>query len=382
MAAELSLAVVLLSGAGLLVKSFWRMNDHPPEFHPESILVMKIPLSGPGYPDLRARLSFVNEIIRRVEPVPGVQAVGVTPNYPIRTGLVARGGRQLPPGQLLPPTSLNATSAGYTRAMGLRLVSGRWINDAETAPVVVINESLARREFGNEDPIGKALLVQAIWDGRTPQFSPVVGVVADLKDTTLDADAEPQLYMPFAHVPIGSGITLVVRSASDPLTAAPTIRKLVADIDKTQSVYDVKTMEAALAESVSPRRFLVLLLGTFAAAALLLVMIGIYGVVAYSVSERTREIGVRLALGAQRGQVVAMVVRQGMVLAVVGIVVGLAAAASLSRLMVSLLYEVEPSDPQTFAVVVAVLIVTAVLACCGPATRAAFLDPLVALRQE
>jgi putative ABC transport system permease protein len=249
-------------------------------------------------------------------------------------------------------------------------------------PVVVINESLARREFGDKDPIGKALLVQAIWDGRTPQFSPIVGVVADLKDAKLDADAEPQLYMPFAHVPIGSGITLVVRCGNDPLPAAPTIRKLVAHIDKTQSVYDVKTLEAALAESVAPRRFMVLLLGTFAAAALLLVMIGIYGVVAYSVSERTREIGVRLALGAKRGEVVRMVVREGIQLALVGIVIGLAAAVSLTRLMVSLLYNVEPSDPQTFAVVVTVLIVTVLVACWGPATKAALLDPLVALRQE
>jgi putative ABC transport system permease protein len=379
-AAELSLSVVLLCGAGLLVKSLWNMNRHPPGFHPESILVMKV--SGPGYPNLRARVSYVDEVLRRLEGMPGVQAVGITPNYPIRTGLDARGGRQLPPGQSRPQTTLNATSSGYARAMGLRLVAGRWITDSEATPVVVINESLARREFGEENPIGKGLLVQAIWDGRTPMYSPIVGVVADLKDSKLDEDPEPQLYMPYAHVPIGSGITVVIRSAHDPRTAAPTIRRLIADIDKTQAVYDVRTLEEALAESVAPRRFMVILVGTFAAAALLVVLIGVYGVVSYSVEQRTREIGVRLALGARRGEVVRMVVLQGMQFALVGIVAGLASAVSLTRLMVSLLYEVEPGDPQTFAIVVALLLTTALVACCGPAARAATVDPIVALRQE
>jgi len=381
-AAELAICVVLLCGAGLLVKSLWNMNAHPPGFHPESILVMKVPLSGPRYPDLPARVSYLDEVLRRLEGVPGVQAIGITPSYPIRTGLDARGGRQLPPGQLRPQTTLNATTSGYARAMGLRLVAGRWITDSEATPVVVINESLARREFGEESPIGKSLLVQAIWDGRTPMYSPIVGVVADLKDSKLDEDPEPQLYMSYAQVPIGSGVAIVVRTASDPLMTAPTIRGLVADIDKTQAVHDVKTLEQALAESVAPRRFMLILVGTFAAAALLLVLIGIYGVVSYSVEQRTREIGVRLALGARRGTIVRMVVLQGMQFALVGIVAGLASAVGLTRLMASLLYEVEPGDPHIFAMVVTVSLTTALAACCGPAARAARLDPLLALRQE
>jgi putative ABC transport system permease protein len=248
---------------------------------------------------------------------------------------------------------------------------------------VVINEGLARREFGDEDPIGMSLSVQAIAPNPTvPFYVPVVGVVSDVKHSKLDTTAEPELYVPYAHVPIGSGIALVVRMPGDPLAIAPTVRKVMADLDRTQAVYDVQTLEDALTDSVAARRFIAFLLSTFAVAALLLAAIGIYGVIAYSVAQRTREIGLRMALGAQRHAVVGMVVRQGMQLALVGITIGLAAAVGLTRLMASLLYDLTPTDLPTFGAVAALLSMSAFVACWIPALQASFIDPNTSLRYE
>jgi putative ABC transport system permease protein len=382
-AAELAIAVVLLIGGGLMVKSFWRMSAHPPGFHPESILIMKVPLSGPQYSEAQPRHAYADELLRRVQPIPGVQAAGVMPHYPIHTGLDVKGRQWQPQAGIPIPTALNATSAGYARAMGLRVVRGRWLAESEPTAVVVVNESLARREFGDQDPVGMQLSVQAIAPNpKVPFYVPVVGVVSDVKHSKLDTPAEPEVYVPYVHVPIGSGIALVVRTAGDPLAIVPTIRRVMADLDPAQPAYDVQTLEDALAESVAPRRFNAFLLNAFALTALVLAVIGIYGVIAYSVAQRTREIGLRMALGAQRRDVVGTVVRQGMQLALAGIIVGLAAGAGLSRLMVSLLYDVEPVDPQIFGFVAALLAVAALVACSAPAARAACVDPLDALRHE
>jgi predicted permease len=380
-ASELALAVVLLTGGGLLLRSFWKMNAHPPEFRPDAILIMKVPLSGPAYAAPQARYAYIEMLLRRVEALPGVQAVGVTPHNALRTSLTLQRAprREGPP----PPTPLNATSAGYAQAMGLRVVRGRWITDAEPTPVVVINESLARREFGDQDPVGRLIFVQAVAaDPRVPSFAPIVGVVSDVKHSTLDKSPDPEVYLPYAQVPIGSGVALVVRGQGDPLGLSPAIRKIMNDIDRTQAVYDVKTLEDALTESVAPRRFSAFLLGLFAFTALLLAVTGIYNLVAYSVAQRTREIGVRMALGAQRSDVVRMVVRQGMLPAVVGIVIGLAGATALTRVMTSLLYEIAPIDLPTFVAVAALLSGASLVACCGPATLASFIDPKTALGSE
>jgi putative ABC transport system permease protein len=381
--AELAIAVVLLIGGGLMIKSFGRMNDHAPEFHPESILIMKVPLSGPQYAEAQPRHAYTDELIRRVQAIPGVQAVGVTPHYPIRTGLDVKGRQRQPQAGIPIPTALNATSAGYAKVMGLRLVRGRWINESEPRPVVVINESLARTEFGDQDPVGAYLSVQAIAPNpREPFYVPVVGVVSDVRHSKLDTVAEPEVYVPYVHVPIGSGIALVVRMPRDPVAIAPPIRKVMADLDRTQAVYDVQTLEDALADSVAPRRFTAFLLNTFALTALLLSVVGIYGVIAYSVAQRTREIGLRMALGAQRRDVVGMVVRQGMQLALVGITIGLAAAAGLTRLMTSLLYDLTPTDLPTFGGVAALLAMSAFVASCVPAIWSSFIDPNTALRSQ
>jgi len=271
---------------------------------------------------------------------------------------------------------LNATSAAFGNVMGLRLVSGRWITDREPAPVVVLNETLARRLFGRDDPAGRRLQI------APSTFATIVGVVADLRYSKLDESPEAELYRPYSHVPGFPRLTLVIRTTGDPLDAAPAIRRIVSDTDKTQPPYDVMTLEQALADTILPRRFNLFLLTMFAATALLLALIGIYGVIAYSVAQRTHEIGVRIALGAQRREVIRLVVGQGMRIAVVGLVIGLAAAAGLKRLMANVLYDVEPTDLKTFAAVAAVMIATALGACWVPARKAAVVDPVIALHAE
>jgi putative ABC transport system permease protein len=225
--------------------------------------------------------------------------------------------------------------------------------------------------------------VQAITPNPTvPFYVPIIGVVSDVKRSKLDAPAEPEVYVPYVHVPIGSGMAIVVRTPGDPVAMVPTIRRVMADLDPGQPIYDVQTLEEALADSVAPRRFTALVLNAFALTALVLAVVGIYGVMAYSVAQRAREIGLRMALGAQRRGVVGMVVRQGMQVALVGITIGVAAAAGLSRLMTTLLYDVEPTDPQTFGFVAALLAMAAFVACAAPAARATRVDPFTALRCE
>ena len=369
---ELAFAVVLLAGAGLMVKSFLRMYAHPLGFEPENILVLKLELSGPQYFGAGPRQkAYVDEALRRVRPVPGVRSATV----------IGRGESPLewenmprldPAGGEPPLTTINATSAEFSDVMGTRLVKGRWFRDGEQA--MVINESLVRRDFQNEDPIGK----------RIEGIGPVVGILSDLKYIKLDQSAEPEVYLPFS--PNGRGdllrTSLVVRTAVNPMRIAPTLRKLITEIDKTQPAFEIQTLAQVLTASIAPRWFNLFLLGTFAAAALLLALIGIYGVTAYSVAQRTHEIGIRITLGGRPREVVGMMVRQGMVVALVGLLAGLLAAFGLTRFMTSILYDVEPTDTTTFAITALALCATALLACWLPARKAALVDPNVALRYE
>jgi ABC-type antimicrobial peptide transport system permease subunit len=252
------------------------------------------------------------------------------------------------------------------------------MTDREPTPVFVINETLARQAFPGTDPIGKRIRLPFF---SAVGFAPVVGVVADLRYSKLGAAIEPELFIDYPHTGIG-GATLAIRTSDDPMSLAPVLRTLLSDIDRTQALFDVKPLDVALAESIAPRRLNLLLLGTFALSALLLAIVGMYGVVAYVVAQRTREIGVRIALGAARGQVAAMIVRQGMALALGGIGIGLVVAVASTWIMTTLLYEVTPTDPATFAAAVATVSVTALVACSGPAVRASRVDPLVAFRCE
>jgi putative ABC transport system permease protein len=371
-AAELALAIVLLSGAGLMLKSFWRLHAHPPGFHPENILTVS--LSGP--PFRSTRQADLRELLVQLESTPGVQSAGIA----VVSGIAFGAAPALRPGQVSRYTT-NAISEAYPRVMGMRLIRGRWITDTEQDKVAIINESAARYLFNGDDPIGKTIKLPK--RGPTPDVGVVVGIVADLKYSKLDADPEPQVYIPLQQNTVRFyGPTVVVRTTGDPLAIAPTLRKLVSEIYKGQAVVEARSLEQALADSIAPRRFNLFLLGTFAATALLLALVGIYGVIAYSVTQRTHDIGVCMALGAQRGEVVRMVVGQAMSIAFVGIGIGLAATLGLTRLMESLLYEVRPNDPATLVAVAVTLAATALLACWVPAIKAALVDPAIALRHQ
>ncbi len=384
--AELAIALVLLTGAGLMVKSFWRMNTRTSGFSPERILALQVPFSGPQYRVISQQRRFAKEMLERVVQLPGIEAASVVaqselrgsggaPHNPALTSLTSA---QV---MSLPHVTFSIISAGFNRVMGLRVVRGRWLAESEPRPAIVINESMARELFGEGEAVGKQLgLGPNVDDSAGP--ATIIGVVSDLNYSRLDAPPEPELYIPYQLSSSLLGVTAMVRTAVDATAMAPAIRTAIASVDRTQAVAEVKTLEQALDDSIAPRRFNLCMLGVFAACALLLAVIGIYGLIAYAVAQRTQEIAVRMALGAQRSQVVRLVVREGMRLVIVGITVGLVAAFALTRFMASLLYEVEPTDPSTYAVVAAVLAATALIACCKPALQAAWVDPIRILRQD
>ena len=377
-AIEVALTVVLLVAAGLMVKSFWHMTAYPPGFAPDRVLTMRVQFSGPRYRDPQNQRAFIDEMLRRAAAAPGVDAAGVGSNGGAIMLLTIEGEADAPPEQK-PRGVLSSASEGYASALGLRVVRGRWLTDHEPTPVFVINETLARQAFPGADPIGKRIRLPFV--DTSTSFALVVGIVADLRYTKLGAATEPELFMDYAHAR-SDRTTLTIRTSTDPMSVAPSLRALLSSIDRTQPLFDVKPLDVALADSIAPRRLTLLLLGTFALSALVLVVVGIYGVVAYAVAQRTQEIGVRIALGATRRQVVAMVVRQGIAITLGGIALGLAIAMASAQVMTALLFEVTPTDPPTFAAAVATIVGTALAACCGPAVKASLVDPLVALRCE
>jgi predicted permease len=356
-AVELSLAIVLLTGAGLMLKSYARMMAHPPGFDPESVAVMKVRFVGPRYLDDAAHHAYVRALLPVLEGTPGLRSAGVS-CYIFIPSLGAR---------------LNAVSPGYLQALGMRLQKGRWIAESD-AREALLNQSMARQIFGDQDPIGRQISLPRPWT--------IVGVVDDVKYSRLDADPPPEIYIPIGRAPDLYGVEIAARTTGSSAAMTSSLVRRIAAIDPTVPVFDVKTLKAALSDSISPRLFNLFLLGGFAAAALLLAVVGIYGVTAYSVAERTREIGMRMALGARRGQVAAMVLREALPLTLAGIAAGLLAAAALARWMSSLLYGVEYSDPPTFAAVALVLAITAIAACIAPALKAASIAPTVALRYD
>jgi putative ABC transport system permease protein len=368
--AEIALAAVLLVGAALMLKSLWRITAPPAGLAPEHVLTMRFQ-SGP-------RLDYISEVIRRAQSLPGVQAAGTSSNGDVRTRLQIEGAPDVPM-QERPSVALSATSGGYAAAIGMRVVKGRWFAEHEPIPVCVINESLARRHFAGQDPIGHRLYIPK--GPTTGDFVPIVGVVSDLRYLNLEAPVQPELFVHYEHITL-FGMNLAIRTRDDPIASVASIRAALSQIDKTRPIFNVKTLEDVLIDSVAPRRFNVFLLTTFAGTALLLAVVGIYGVIAFSVAQRTREIGVRMALGAERRAVVTMVVRQGMRIAAAGIVLGIAAALALTQVIAGLLYEVTPTDPLTFAVAIGALALAALAACAGPAVRAALVNPIVALRCE
>jgi putative ABC transport system permease protein len=376
MAAELAVALVLLTGAGLMIRSFARMNDHPAGFAPESVLTMRVALSGPDYRESPAQVSYFARALERLAALPGVEHAGIA-NSAFR-GLVNAEGVTFAKNQA-PQATWHCVSAGYFGAIGMRLVKGRWLTDHEPAPAVLINESYARATFGSADAVGRRVRLPGGLDSPTAE---IAGVIADLKHSRLDADPAPEAYIPFRQAPFLRQMHVLLRTAGSPFALAPAARQALLDVDRSVPVFDVMPLDRALTAGVGSRRFNLLLLTFFAAVALALAVVGIYGVMSYAVQQRSHEIGVRLALGAQPREVIGMLVRQGMSVALAGIAVGLAASFALTRLMATLLYGVEPTDPPTFAAVSITLALAALLACAAPALRASKLDPVISLRYE
>jgi putative ABC transport system permease protein len=380
--AEVASAVVLLVGAGLLLKSFVRLRQVSPGFDTANVLTMQLSLPPSRYRDGASQAAFFRQLLQRVEALPGVRAAGAVAGLPLTGNMASRyfeieGRPPRPAGEGL-NANFNLASPGYFRALGVPLVSGRQFDerDASGAPeVVVVNETMARRFWPDEDPLGKRLRI-----ANNP-WRTVVGVVADVKNDGLSAEPKPEMFYPLLQSPLPF-MTLVVRTDTDPKTLAAAVGREVRAVDADEPVYDVKTMDERLAESVSPQRLTTLLVGVFAALAMTLAGVGIYGVISYSVAQRTREMGVRMALGAQKGDVLKLVLRQGLLLALAGVLIGLAGAFALTRVMSGLLYGVSVTDPATFAGVAVMLTAVALVACLVPALRAARVDPMVALRYE
>ena len=372
-AGEMAIALVLLTGAGLMLKSFARMYEHPAGFEPQNIGTMKVFLSGPDYRKRQNDLAYARRVFETVNRMPGVDAVAVT--NAVGTGPVQVDGITFPQGQAPLVRERDASSA-YARVVGLPLMRGRWVNDGETANVVMVNESFVRRVFAGGDPIGRKV---HIGGNSTP--AEIVGVVGDLKMMRLDASVEPEILVPYEER-IGPQMDVLFKTRMLRGGLISEVRRAVVRIDPSQPPFAVMTLEQALADSIAPRRFDLLVLGAFAASAVLLALIGIYGVVSYAVAQRTREIGLRMAIGARPGEILLMMLKEAMVVAAGGIVVGAVAALALTRLMTALLYNVRPDDPAIFAAVMMGLAATCLLASWIPALRAARVEPVQALRYE
>jgi putative ABC transport system permease protein len=383
---EVALSLMLLVGAGLLIKSFLRLQEIRPGFNPHNVLMASVALPGAKYKDQQF-VEFFRQLKQRLEVVPGVQAVGGAINLPLAASGYSIGRGFIPEGRPLTrdediDANFSTITGDYFKAMQIPLLAGRTFelrDSAEAPKAVVINESAAKRHFGSPAAaIGKRLI---IW--RDEKFlREIIGVVGDTKASSLTGDTGAQIYVPHAQDPQWNFMALVIRTAGDPAAFAATLRREVQALDKDQPIYSVRTMDDVVMNSLGTRRVSMQLFAVFACAALLLAAIGIYGVMAYSVTQRTQEIGLRMALGAQKSDVLALVIRQGMALTVIGVVVGLAGAIALSRVIGNLLYGVTATDPATFVAIPLLLLIVALLACYLPARRAARLDPTRALAQS
>ena len=382
---ELALSLVVLVGAGLLVRSFVRVRQVDPGFRPAQILSLSLSLPDYKYPKAAEQRRFFNRLLEGVKGLPGVQSVSEASSLPLSGSPSASfiiEGHPIARGQQAPHGDYAAVTADYFQTLGIKLTRGRVFNqhdNVDTALVVIVDEAMARKYWPNEDPLGKRIA----FDGtlKNPQWREIVGVVNHVKSRSLDGESRPQYYFPFDQRP-DSSMFLAVRTLNQPASLTPAVRALISSLDKDLPVYRVTTMDQLVASSMAQRRFSMLLLGIFAVIALLLAAVGLYGVIAYSVTQRTREIGLRIALGAQQADVLKLILGQGLVLAGVGLALGLAAAVVLTRLMSTMLFGVSAMDRTTLVAVSLLLGFVALLASYIPARRATKVDPLVALKYE
>ena len=379
--AEISIALVLLSGGGLLIRSFARLSNVNPGFRTDHLLTFEVSPPYSKYSDTGQRAAFYNELLRRVESLPGVEAAGVVTSLPIKDDLGHMTYITEQPGAVkVVPALPRASSASYFRALGMPMVAGREFDGKDlptSTGVAIINEAMAQASWPGEDPIGKRMKMGV----ETQPWLTVVGVVKDIR-SRLGMAPTPQVYLPYTQSPAFGPRDLVLRTRMEPESLAAAVRREVWAIDKDQPVADIKTMEQLLSASIERPRFNTLLFAIFSALALALAGVGIYGVMSYTITQSTHEIGIRMALGARPRDVLKLTMGKGLLLTLTGVAIGLFAAFALTRAMSSLLFGVSATDPLTFALIALLLTGVALLACYVPARRATKIDPMAALRYE
>src|SRR5262245_2181244 len=381
--AQVALSLLLLVGGGLLIRSFDKLLRVDPGFNPENLLTLEYRLPRNKYQQSEAQWNFHRQVAERIREVPGVKSASLVRGLPFSgnggsTGVILPD-REIPPKGKEPVVRFNTAMPNYFETMGIPLIKGRLFNERDqlnTQRVFIINQTMARRFWPDQDPIGKQIKTDADSPAGT-----VIGVVGDAKHYYLDEEAQPQMKEAYSQAP-GIFATVVVRTTVEPMSLAEPVRQAVWKVDGDQPMWKVRTLESLIDRSVANRRFLMVLMGVFAALALALTVIGLYGVMSYAVSQRTQEIGVRIALGAGARNIHSMVLRQGMTLVLIGVAIGLAAAWLLTRLMANLLFGVSATDMLTFGSIPLLMAVVALLACWIPARRATKVDPIIALRYE
>ena len=380
---EIALSFVLLAGAGLLIKSFINLRRTDPGFNADNVLVIRLEVRGAKYKADEQRIQVYNQLLESVKAIPGVQSVGAVQSLPLRADDFNVWRAAIPEGRPMHPDQASdahnvPVTLGYFETLQIPLKAGRLFTDHDnlkSTPVVIINEKFARELWPNENPIGRRF---KIWRDEDV-WREVVGVVGNTKES-LDEDAGNQMYIPYAQDPDWTNLTFTIRTVGEPTALSGAVREAIRGVDPNIPTYNLKTMNDLVSASAAPRRLPMLLLSSFAGVAMLLAMLGIYGVTSYYVTQRTHEIGVRMALGARIGDVLKLILRRAMLLAVIGIGIGLAGAFAVTRYMKTLLFGVEPIDVITFVGVAVVLAAVVFVACLVPARRAAKIDPLEALR--
>jgi putative ABC transport system permease protein len=380
---QVALTVVLLTGAGLLLKSFVRLQNVPLGFRPERLLTARVTLRGAAYARPPQRLSFADRLLEEVRRQPGMQEAALTSFLPFATGNMGFGilmNGQEREGRGMPIANFRSVSPDYFGVMGIPLLKGREFSSAdhERAPMVtVINETMAKRYWPNVDPLGQRIKEtsnEAVW-------REIVGIVGSVRHRARGEEPRPEMFVPWSQRPVAT-LNVAVRTQVEAASFGTALHRAMAAIDPNLPIFEVRTMEERLFESVALPRFRAALLGVFAALALVMAVVGLYAVMAFSVAQRTHELGIRVALGAERRDVIGLVLRQGVTLVGIGVALGLAGAWALTRVLTTLLYEVTPTDPLTFLSVPVLLIVVAILACWLPARHASRVDPITALRYE
>jgi len=383
---EVALSLALLAGAGLMLRTLYSLISTNPGFDPSNVLTAEINLSRVRrYAEPQQRAAFCDQALQRLRTIPGVQSVGVTNQLPLSGAGNTQGfkieGRAESESEPSGSANFRAISPDYFKTLRMGLIRGRGVEERDVAAapgVVVINEAMARAFWPTEDPVGKRM---SIWRSGEPEWREVVGIVGDIRHRGLSVPPEPEMYVPYAQQPWES-FRLAIRTTADPMSLSPAMRQAVWSVDRGQPVMRVQSLEKIVATSFSGTTFYATLLAAFAGLALALASVGIYGALSYSVERRTREIGVRMALGARRKDVLVLVVSQGLKLAVIGLALGLIAAWATTRFIETLLYRVTPTDPVTFVGVSLLLLLISMLASWLPARRATKLDPITVLRHE